>query len=62
VGLGDGYLTALGVLTRLGPARSDPDMTACPAWFGAVGAPLGFVLTVPLAWACWPVVPAAAFL
>ena len=28
MGLGDGYLTALGFLTRLGPARSDPDMTA----------------------------------
>jgi len=49
MGLGDGYLTALGFLTRLGPARSDPDMTACPAWFGAVGATLGLVLTVPLA-------------
>jgi adenosylcobinamide-GDP ribazoletransferase len=45
----DGYITALGFLTRLGPARSDPDMSACPPWFGAVGATLGLVLTVPLA-------------
>jgi len=43
------YLTALGFLTRLGPARRDPDLAASLPYFPAVGVTLGLVLTVPLA-------------
>jgi adenosylcobinamide-GDP ribazoletransferase len=43
------YLDALSFLTRLGPARPDPDLAAGLPWFPAVGATLGLVLTVPLA-------------
>lgn len=44
------YLTALGFLTRLGPARTDPDLAGSVPYFPAVGASLGLVLTLPLAW------------
>ena len=44
------YLTALGFLTRLGPARSNPDMAASIPAFPAVGLTLGLVMTLPLVW------------
>lgn len=45
----DDYLSALGFLTRLGPARSDPDLAGSLPYFPAVGLTLGLVLTIPLA-------------
>jgi len=49
VGIITKYLTALGFLTRLGPATSDPDLATSLPYFPAVGATLGLVLTIPLA-------------
>lgn len=43
------YLAALGFLTRLGPVAVDPDMAGCVPLFPVVGATLGLVLTLPLA-------------
>lgn len=42
------YLAALGFLTRLGPAISNPDMAACVPLFPLVGATLGLVMAIPL--------------
>lgn len=50
MGIFKNYLAAMGFLTRLGPAVADPDMAACVPLFPVVGATLGLVLTVPLAW------------
>ena len=56
----DNYLTALGFLTRFGPARHDPDMAASVPSFPAVGLTLGLVLTIPLAWGLFAGHPLAA--